>query len=139
MRFYRAFIATTRGGDEDCAVGVSSLTNEEPLVVVKARIDIVWEVVREDCSDSRGGVIRKGEAPLRRGRGGNIRKGTLGAENGDISCNWSSGAHQGSEVFASRRGDEDIVGVDSDIFVERGKQESVEYFLGYAGRCGRHD
>ena len=48
------------GGDKDRATGVSSLTNEEPLVVVKACVDIVWEVVGEDCGDSRYSVVREG-------------------------------------------------------------------------------
>ena len=34
-----------RGGDEDRATGVSSLTPEEPLVIVKARVDVMWEVI----------------------------------------------------------------------------------------------
>ena len=33
------------GGDKDRTAGVSSLTNEEPLVIVKACVDVVWEVV----------------------------------------------------------------------------------------------
>ena len=127
-----------RGGDEDRATGVSSLTNEEPLVVVKACIDIVWEVIREDCGDSCGGVVRKGEAPLRCGRCGSVHERALGAENRDVSCDWGSGAHQGSEVFASRGGDENIVGVNGNVFVEWGKEESIEDFLGYLGGSGRH-
>ena len=35
-----------RGGDKDRAMGVSSLTNEELLMVMKARVDVVGEVVR---------------------------------------------------------------------------------------------
>ena len=34
-----------RGGDKDRATGVSALANEEPLVVVKAGVDIVGEVI----------------------------------------------------------------------------------------------
>ena len=33
------------GGNEDRATRVSSLTDEEPLVVVKVCVDIMWEVV----------------------------------------------------------------------------------------------
>ena len=60
-------------GDKDRATGVLSLTNEEPLVVVKAGIDIVWEVVGEDCSDSCYSVVRERETALRRSRGGSVR------------------------------------------------------------------
>ena len=126
------------GGDKDRATRVLSLSNKEPLVVVKARIDIVWEVIREDCSNGRGGVVRKGEAPLRRGRCGGVRKGTLGAENRDISCDWSSDVHWGSKVFTMGRGDKDVVGVNSNVLVKRSEEESVEDFLGDLGGSGRH-
>ena len=43
--FCRVYVAAMCGGDEDRATGVSSLTNEEPLVVVKARVDVMWEIV----------------------------------------------------------------------------------------------
>ena len=46
MWFCRVLITTMRGGDKDRAMGVSSLANEEPLMVMKARIDVVGEVVR---------------------------------------------------------------------------------------------
>ena len=126
------------GGDKDRATRVLSLTNEEPLVVVKACVNIVWKVIRENGGDSRYGVVGKGEASLCRGGRGSVREGAFGTENRDVSCNRDSGTHWGSEVLVSRRGDEDIVGVDSDIFVERGKKESVEYFLSDPGRSGRH-
>ena len=126
------------GGDEDRAARMSSLTNEEPLVVVKACVDIVWEVIREDGGDSRSGVVRKGETPLCRGGYGSVREGTFGAENGDVNHYRSSGGHWGSEVFVTRRGDEDIVGIDSDVFMKRGEKESVEDFLGDARGSGRH-
>ena len=136
--FCGAYIAAMRGWDEDCMMGVLSLTNEEPLVVMEACIDVMWEVVRKDCGDSRGSVIGKGEAPLRRGGCGSVRKRALGTENGDVSCGWGGGVHWGSEVFSSRRGDKDVVGVDGNVFVERGKQESVEDFLSYVGGSGGH-
>ena len=117
---------------------VSPLTNEEPLVVVKTCIDIVREVVRKDGSDGRGGVIWKGETSLRRGGSGSIREGGFGAENGDVSHGWNGGSHRRSEVLTSGGGDKHVVGIDSDVFVKRGEKESVKYFLGYAGRCGRH-
>ena len=67
MQFHRAYIATVCGGDKDRATGVSSLADEEPLVVVKACIDVMGEVVREDGGDSRDSVVGKGKASLRRG------------------------------------------------------------------------
>ena len=139
MWFRGAYITTMCGGDKDRVTGVSSLTNEEPLVVVKACVDIVWKVIREDGGDSRYSVVGKGETSLCRGGRGSVREGAFGTENRDVSRNRGSGIQWGSDIFTSRRGDEDIVGVDSDIFVEWGKKESVEYFLGYVGRCGRHD
>ena len=45
VRFCRAHVAAMRRGDEDCVAGVSSLTNEEPLVVVKVCVNIVREVI----------------------------------------------------------------------------------------------
>ena len=126
------------GGDEDCAVGVPSLANEEPLMIVKARIDIMWEVVREDCGNSRGSVVWKGKAPLCRGGCGSIHEGALGAENGDVSGDRGRGVHQGSEVFATGRGNKDVVGVNGDVLVKRGKKGSVENFLSYLGGSGRH-
>ena len=44
MWLHGVYVAVTGGRDEDCATGVSSLANEEPLVVVKACVDIVREV-----------------------------------------------------------------------------------------------
>ena len=139
MRLGWAYVTTMCGGDKDRATRVSSLANEEPLVVVKARVDVMREVVREDRSDSCGGVIREGKASLCRGGRGSVRERADGTENGNVSHTRGSGIHRGSEVFASWRGDEDIVGVDSDILVERSKEEGIEYFLGYTGRRGRHD
>ena len=127
-----------RGGDEDRATRVSSLTNKEPLVVVKAHINIVWEVVREDRGDSHGSMVRKGEAPLRRGGSGSIRERAISAEDGDVSRDWGSGVHRGSEVLASRGGDENVVGVNGNVLMEWGKKESVEDFLSYLGGGRRH-
>ena len=138
MRFSGAHIAAMGGRDKDRATRMSSLANEEPLMVMKAGVDIVREVVRKDCSDSHGSVVRKGEASLRRGGSGSIREGAFSTENGDISCNRGSGGHWGSEVLASRRGDKDVVGVDGDVLVKWSKEESVEDFLGYSRRGGRH-
>jgi hypothetical protein len=108
------------------------------VVVMKACVDIVWEVVREDCGDSRYSVVREGETTLRSGGRGSVCEGSFGTEDGDIGRAWGSNGHWGSEVFAARRGNKDVVGVDGDVLVERGEEESVEYFLGYTGRCGRH-
>ena len=126
------------GGDKDRATGVSSLTNEEPLVVVKACVDIMREVIRKDCGDSRCHVVWKGKTSLRRGRCGSVSERTLGAENGDVSCDRGSGGHRGSEVFLSRGGDEDVVGVHGDVFVKWGEEECVEDFLSDLGGSGRH-
>ena len=138
MRFRGAYITTMCGGDKDCAARVSSLTNEEPLVVVKACVDIVWKVIREDGGDSRYGMVGKGETPLCRGGRGNVREGAFGTKNRDVSRNRGSGVQWGSDIFASRRGDEDIVGVDSDIFMEGGEEEGIEDFLSDLRRGGRH-
>ena len=126
------------GGSKDRATWVSSVTNEEPLVVMKACVDIVWEVVRENHSDSHNGVVWKGETPLRRGGDGSVGKRTTGTEDRDICRGWSGGGHWGSEVFSSRGGDENVVWVNGNIFVKRGEEESVEDFLGDSGRSGRH-
>ena len=127
-----------RRGDKDRAARVSSLTDEEPLVIVKACVDIVWEVVRENGGNSRNGMVGKRETPLRRGGCGSVHKRTFSAKNGDVSRSWGSGGHWGSEGFTSGGGNEDIVGVDGNIFVERGEEESVENLLGDLGRSGRH-
>ena len=126
------------GGDKDRATGVSSLTNEEPLVVVKACVDIMWEVIGEDCGDSRYGVVREGEASLCCGGCGSVRQRAFGAEDGHIGRDWGIGGHRGSEVFTSGGSDEDIVGVDGNVLVERGEEEGIEDFLGDSGRSGRH-
>ena len=139
MWFCRANIAAMRGGDKDRATWVSSLANEEPLVVVKASIDVMGEIIGEDCSDSRSGVVREGEASLCCGGCGSIRQRTLGAEDGYVGCGWGICGHRGSEVFSSGGGDKDIVGVDGDILVERGEKERVENFLSDLRRSGRHD
>ena len=125
-------------GMKNRATRVSSLANEEPLVVMEASVDVMGEVVRKDCGDSLGGVIREGETSLRRSGCGSVREGTFGVEDRDIGRDWGISGHRGSKVFAARRGDEDVVGVDGDVLMEWGKEESVEDFLGDLGRRGRH-
>ena len=83
-------------------------------------------------------MVRKGEAPLCHSGRGSVRERAFSAKNGDVGCNWGSRGHRGSEVLTSRGGDENIIGVDGDILVERGKEESVEDFLSYLGGSGRH-
>ena len=126
------------GGNEDRATRVSSSANEEPLVIVETSIDVVGKVVREDSGDSRDRVVRKGEAALRRGGHRGVYEGSSGAENGDVGCDWGLGGRRRSEIFSSGGGDEDIVGVDGNVLVERGEKKGVEDFLGDLGRSGRH-
>ena len=114
------------------------MTNEEPLVVMEACVNIVWEIVRENCGDSRSGVIRKGETPLRRCGCRGVREGSFGAEHRDVGCDWGSGVHRGLEVFASRGSDKNVIGVHGNVLVERGEEESVEDFLGDSRGSGRH-
>ena len=83
-------------------------------------------------------MVWKGEAALRRGGYRGISEGSSAIEDGDIGCDWGFGSRRGSEVFTSRRGDKDVVGVNGDVLVKLGEEEIVEYFLGYAGGCGRH-
>ena len=68
MWFGGSYITLVQGWDEDCMVRVLSLTNEEPLVVVEASVNAVWEVVGKDGRNSGYGVIREGETALCRGR-----------------------------------------------------------------------
>ena len=75
MRFCGAYIATMRGWDKDRTTRVSSLANEEPLVVVEAGVDIVREIVGKDCGDSCDGVIREGETSLCCGGCGSVCEG----------------------------------------------------------------
>ena len=99
---------------------------------------VTREVVGKDCGDSHSGVVGEGETPLRRGGRGSVCEGTFGAEDRDIGCDRGVGAHWRSEVFLSRRGDENIIGVDSNVLVERGEEEGVEDLLSDLGRSGRH-
>jgi hypothetical protein len=138
MWFRGAYIAATGGRDKDRATGMSSLANEEPLMVVKAGVDIMGEVIRKDCGDSRDSVVREGKAPLRRGGSRSVHERTFRAEDGDVGRSWSGGSHWGSKVLSTRGSDEDVVRVNGDIFVERGEEEGVEDFLGYTGGCRRH-
>jgi hypothetical protein len=50
--------------DKDGALWVRALTNKEPLEVVKAGINIVWEVVGQDVLDSLNGMSRESEPAL---------------------------------------------------------------------------
>jgi hypothetical protein len=126
------------GGDEDRVTRVSSLANEEPLVVVEASVDIVREIVGKDGGDSHDGVIREREASLRVGGCGSVRQRSSGAKDGYVGCGWGVGSHRGSEVFATWGGDENVVRVDGDVLVEWSEEESVEDFLGDSRGSGRH-
>ena len=81
-------------------------------------------------------MVREGETPLRGRRCGSVCEGTSGTEDRDVGCNRGIGSHGGSKVFAARRGDEHVVGIDGDILVKWGEEESVEYFLGSQGDVG---
>ena len=119
------------GGDKDCATRVSPLTNEEPLVVVETCIYIVREVIRKDCGDGRDSVIGDRETPLCRSGYGSVRERASSTEDRDVGRVRGTSGHRGSEIFAARGGDKDVVGVNGDIFMRRGEEESVEDFLGY--------
>ena len=73
-------------------------------------------------------------------RGGcrSVCKRTLGAENGDMGCDWGNGVHWRTEVLTAGRGDEDVVRVDGDVLMEWGEEEGVENFLSDLGGSGRH-
>ena len=45
VRLGGAHITAMRGGNKNHATRMLSLANEEPLVVVKAGVDIVWKVI----------------------------------------------------------------------------------------------
>ena len=66
MWFGRSHIASMQRRDENGATRVSSLSYKEPLIGMEPGIDIVREVVREDCRDGSDSVIRKRETSLRR-------------------------------------------------------------------------
>jgi hypothetical protein len=83
-------------------------------------------------------MVWKGKTSLCCGGRGSVLEGALGAENRDVSYDWSRGGHRGSEVFATRGGDKDVVGVNGDIFMEWGEKEGVENFLSYLGGGRRH-
>ena len=138
MRFRGSYIAAMRGGNENRAAGVSSLANEEPLMIVEARVDVVREVIQEDHGNSCCGVVRKGETPLHRGGCGSVLKRTFGTEDGYVGRGWSIYGHRESKVFASWGGDKDVVRVNGDVLMEWSKEESVENFLSDLGGSGRH-
>ena len=119
-------------------MGVSPLTNEEPLVVMKTRVDVMREIIGKYGGDSRDGVVREREASLCCGGRGSVCEGASGAEDRDGSRDRGGGSYRGSEVFTSGRSHKDVVGVNGDVFVERGEKESVEDFLSDLGGSGRH-
>ena len=114
------------------------MSHKKPLVGVEPGIDVVWQVVRKDCRDGGNSVIGKRETPLCRSGHQFGGKGASSTEDRDIGHRGSVDSHWGLEVFPSRGGDIDVVGVNGDIVVERGKKKGVEYFLSYAGGCRRH-
>ena len=83
-------------------------------------------------------VRNKGEKSRNSGGCRSVLEWTFGAEDRHIGRDWGSGSRRGLEVFASRGGDENIVGVNGDVLVKRGEEESIENFLGDLGGCRRH-
>ena len=138
MRLHRAHIAAMCRGDKDRTTGVSSLTNEEPLVVVKSGINVVGEVVGEDRGYGRDGVVRERETALRAGGCGSVHQWLSGVEDGYIGRGWGVCGHRGSKVFTVWGSDKDVVGVDGDVLMEWSKEESIEDFLGDLRGSGRH-
>ena len=114
------------------------MANEEPLVVVKAGINIVGEVIGEDRGYGCDGMVRERETALRVGRRGSVRQRSLGTEDGYIGCGWGVCGYRGSKVYAAWGGDKDVVGVDGNVFMEWREEESIEDFLGYSRGSGRH-
>ena len=107
-------------------------------MVVKMSLDIVGEVVGEDRGYGRDGMVGEREAALCGGGRGSVRQRPSGTKDGYVGCGWGACGHRGSKVFAVWGGDKDVVGVDGNIFVEWGEEESVEDFLGYPRGSGRH-
>ena len=114
------------------------MANEEPLVVVEAGVDIVREVVGEDRGNGRYGVIREGEVSLCCGGYGSVGEKAFGAKDRDIGRDRGIGGYRGSGVFVTRRGDEDIVGVDGDVLMKWGKEKGVKDLLSNSRGSGRH-
>ena len=83
-------------------------------------------------------MLREREAPLCHGGCRGVFEGALGAKDRDISRDRGVRGHRRSEVFAAGRRDEDIIGVNGDILVERGEEKGVENLLSDAGRGRRH-
>ena len=65
-----------------------------------------------------------------RGRGGSVVKRSSRTQNRDVSCSGGVGGHRWSEVFLSRGGNIDVIGIHSDIVVEQGEKEGIKNFLG---------
>ena len=138
MRFYRVYVAAMHGGNEDRATRVLSLTNEEPLVVVEAGVDMVWEVIGKDHGNCSDCVVREREASLCRGRYQFGREGPSCTENGDGSCNGIIGGHRGLKVLSLRSSNVHIVRVNGDIVVERGEKKGIKQLLSDMRGSRRH-
>ena len=138
MRFGGVYSVSMRRGDKDHAAGVSSLTNEEPLRVVQSGVDIMREVVRKDCRNGSNCVIGEGKTFLHCGGYWFGGKGSPCAKNGDVGRDRGASSHWGSEILLLRRGDEDIVGVNGDIFMKGGEEESIKQLACNLGQSRRH-
>ena len=66
--------------------GVSPLPNEEPLMIVEAGVNVMREIVGEDCGYGGDSVVGERKTPLRCGRGGSVVKGSSSAQDRDVSC-----------------------------------------------------
>ena len=126
------------GRDEDRVTRVLSLPNEEPLVVVKSRVDVMREIIREDCCNGGDRVVRERKTALCRSGHWFSNKGPSRTEDRDVGRDGCVSSHWGSEVFSSGRCDEDVIGVNGDIFVEWGEEESIKKFLRNLWQSGRH-
>ena len=44
------------------------MANEEPLGVMESGVNVVWDVVGQDCHDGSNGMVREGKTALCCGR-----------------------------------------------------------------------
>ena len=83
-------------------------------------------------------MIRDGKTALGHSGHRSVIQGSSRGENRDVSCHGGVNGHWGSKVFLSGRGDEDVIRVYSDIFMERSEEEGVKEFSSDLRRSGGH-